>query len=69
MSKDLNADGFCGALQYNRGHVTFKRSIWGTLLTVIAVTGAAFIAIVVVGAILNVNVAQSVLESLIAGKR
>lgn len=68
MNKDYNGDGTLGAMYYNRGHVTFKRDIWGTLTTVLAVIGMTFVVSVVVGAIFYSKPAQNVLESVIAGK-
>lgn len=69
MKVDLNGDGMLGALYYNRGHVTFKRSLFSKVLTALAAVGFVFVMLVVVGSVLNVNVAQNVLETLIAGKQ
>lgn len=68
MNKDITGDGFCGALYYNRGHVTFKRSLFSKVLTALAAVGFVFVMLVVVGSVLNVKPAQNVLETLIAGK-
>ena len=69
MSRDITGDGFCGALYYNRGHVTFKRSLFSKVLTALAAVGFVFVMLVIVGSVLNVNVAQNVLETLIAGEQ
>lgn len=66
---DRTGDGFCGAIYYNREHVTFKRSLFSRVLTALAVVGFVFIAFLVVGNVFNVNVAQRALETLIAGKQ
>lgn len=69
MSRDITGDGFCGALYYNRGHVTFKRSLFSKVLTALAAVGFVFVMLVIVGSVLNVNVAQKALQTLIAGKK
>ena len=69
MKVDLNGDGMIGAIYYNRGHVVFKRSFWGRILTALALVGFVFIALVIVGSVFNVKPAQNVLETLIAGKQ
>lgn len=68
MSKDITGDGFCGAIYYNRGHVTFKRSLFSKVLTALAAVGFVFMAFLVVGNVFNVKPAQNVLETVIAGK-
>lgn len=65
--KDFNADGMLGAIHYTGGHVTFKRSLWSKIVTAVGLAGIVLIGLVVVGSVFNVNVAQNVLESLIAG--
>lgn len=67
-SKDLTGDGMVGALYYNRGHVTVRRNWLTKVLTAVWLAGFVFMAFVVVGSMLNVNSAQGVLETLIAGK-
>lgn len=64
---DRTGDGMLGAIHYNRGHVTFKRSLFSKVLTTLAAVGFVFIAFLVVGNVFNVNVAQTALETLIAG--
>jgi len=66
--KDYNADGMLGNHYYNRGHVTFKRSILGYVVSFIAVVGGLIIGLVVLGAIFNVNVAQEAVNTVIAGR-
>lgn len=65
---DQNGDGMLGAIYYNRGHVTFKRSLFSKVLTALAAVGFVFMAFLVVGNVFNVNVAQRALETLIAGR-
>lgn len=67
--KDYNADGMLGNHYYNRGHVTFKRNILGLLVSFIAVVGGLIIGLVILGAILNVNLAQEAVNTVIAGKK
>lgn len=45
------------------------RSLFSKVLTALAAVGFVFVMLVVVGSVLNVNVAQNVLETLIAGKQ
>lgn len=66
---DSTGDGMVGANYYNRGHVTFRRSYLGYALSFIALILGVLIGLVVIGAMLNINVAQNVLEYVIAGKR
>ena len=67
--KDFNADGMLGAIHYTGGHVTFKRSLWSKVMTAVGLAGIILIAFVVVGSVFNVNVAQTALETLVAGKQ
>jgi len=66
---DVNGDGFCGDIHYTGGHVTFKRSLWDKVLTAVGLAGFVLIGLVVVGSVFNVNVAQTALETVIAGKK
>lgn len=68
QSRDLTGDGFLGEVNYNRGHITLHRSIWGKVVTLIQVACAVFILAVVLGAMLHINIAQNVLNTLIAGE-
>jgi hypothetical protein len=64
---DMTGDGMTGAIHYTRGHVTFKRSLWSKVVTAVGLTGFVLITLLVVGNVFNVNVAQTALETLIAG--
>lgn len=66
-SKDLTGDGMVGALYYNRGHVIVRRNWLAKVLTAVWLAGFVFMAFVVVGSVLNVNSAQTALQTLIAG--
>ena len=64
---DLNGDGMLGAIYYNRGHVTFKPSLFSKIMTVLAAVGFMFVLFLVIGNVFNVKLAQNVLETVIAG--
>lgn len=64
---DRTGDGFCGAMYYSGGHVKVRKSLLARILTAVGLAGFVLITLLVVGNVFNVNVAQTALETLIAG--
>ncbi len=67
-TKDINGDGMVGALYYNRGHVTLRRSMYTRIVKLILAAVALFAVFVVIGSAMHVKSAQNVLETLVAGR-
>lgn len=65
--KDGNGDGMVGVLYYLGGHVTLTKPLRHRISSTLTALGAAFVTLVVLGAILYIKPALEALETVIAG--